>query len=68
MKTGVLPMLHINFSMCSYGTKLDMTRSADSLNGQPVILIALFHFCLWLFTIYRAVINLLIIYKKKQTI
>ena len=35
MKTGVLPMLHINFSMCSYGTKVDITRSADGLNGQP---------------------------------
>ena len=67
MKTGVLSMLHINFfSMCSYGTKVDITCSADSLNGQPVILIALFHFCLWLFTIYHAVMNLLIIYKKKQ--
>ena len=67
MKTGVLSMLHINFfSMCSYGTKVDITRSADSLNGQPVILIALFHFCLWLLTIYHAVMNLLFIYKKNK--
>ena len=35
MKAGVLPMPHINFSMCSYETKIVVTRSADNLNGQP---------------------------------
>ena len=28
-------MPHINFSMCSYETKIVTTRSADNLNGQP---------------------------------
>ena len=32
MKADVLPM-HINFSMCSYETKIVITRSADSING-----------------------------------
>ena len=34
MKAGVLPM-DINFPMCSYQTKIVVTRSGDNLNGHP---------------------------------
>ena len=80
MKAGVLH-IQINFSMCSYETKIVKSRSCDSVNGHPfcnikvkctqkqctkIILITLFQYCLQLFTIDQAVRNLVIIYKKKQ--
>ena len=55
--------IHINFVMCSYETKIGITRSGNNLNGHPeihtiqgtkIVLIMLFQFCLWLFTIYHA--------------
>ena len=36
MKAGVLPM-HIIFSMCSYETKVVISRSPDNLNGQTFL-------------------------------
>ena len=33
MRAGALPM-HLDFSLCSYETKIVITRSPDNLNGQ----------------------------------
>ena len=39
----------------------------DTIQCTKIIIITLFQFCLWLFTIYYGVINLLIIHKKNNT-